>query len=192
MLDVSTNFMTLSFKYFVLFILLFLVYPSFGQTDQNSLDSKISGYSKKMFWDSLPNPKGWTNDYENIYSAKEESYLDSIITAFKNEKTIEIAIVTIDTSLISTDSLEDLTLHIANVWKIGEKGKDNGILIGISKGHRKMRIEYGFGIESLISDDETKEIIETAFIPRFKEGQYYQGTINGINKLIDLLRSRLR
>jgi uncharacterized protein len=81
-------------------------------------------------------------------------------------------------------------LYISNTWGVGVKGKDNGILIGISNGYRRMRIQNGYGIEKIISDEETKEIIDKYFIPYFKNGDYYSGTLTGLTRLIALLNSK--
>jgi uncharacterized protein len=67
------------------------------------------------------------------------------------------------------------------------KRKNNGIVIGISRGYRKMRIQNGKGIESVLTDEETKKIIDTSFIPHFREGKYYEGTINGLKNLMETL-----
>jgi len=90
----------------------------------------------------------------------------------------------------SKDKFEDLSLHIAKTWGVGKKYKDNGILIAISKGYRQIRIQNGNGIEKIITDDETKEIIDKYFIPDFKKGKYYDGTLKGLIELIKLLKSK--
>lgn len=81
-------------------------------------------------------------------------------------------------------------MHIAQTWKIGKAEKDNGILIGISKGYRRIRIQNGNGIEKIITDEETKKIIENYFIPEFKKGEYYKGTLNGLREIINVLKSK--
>src|SRR5690606_15073990 len=96
----------------------------------------------------------------------------------------EIAIVTLDSLRATSDNFDDLSLRIAQKWAIGKSGKDNGILIAISKHHRKIRIQNGNGIEKIISDDETKFIIDTYFIPEFKNENYYSGTRNGMLELM--------
>lgn len=143
------------------------------------------------YWDSLPNPVGWVNDFEGLFTDKQKQLLDSIIADFKRETDIEIAIVTIDSSATSKERFDSLTLYMANKWGVGQEGKDNGILIGISKGHKKIRIQNGYVIEKLISDDETKTIIANYFLPAYKAGNYYTGTRDGLIKLIDLLKFKL-
>lgn len=146
---------------------------------------------KQVFWDNLPKPHNWTNDYENLFSNEEEMKLNQIITDFEKETTVEIAIVTIDTFKVSKDKFEDLSLHIARTWGVGKKEKSNGILIAISIGYRQMRIQNGDGISLVLSDDETAEVIQNQFFPYFKKEEYFEGTKAGILKLIELLRKRL-
>ena len=171
----------------VILITLLNLALSFSQSNDKLNESQKLEIYRKTFWDSLPKPLSWTNDYENLYTDKEEDMLDSIIFDFKNKTSVQIVIVTLDTIYTSKDKFDDITLHIANTWGVGEKIKNNGILIGISKGHRKIRIQNGYGIEKIITDLQTKEIIDNYFIPNFKKNEYFVGTYSGLNELINLL-----
>ena len=147
---------------------------------------------RQQLWDSLPKPYGYVNDYENIYSEKEEAILDSLIRAFENKTTIQIAVITFDTTMTTRDSLEALTIHIGNVWGVGQKDKNNGVAIGISRGYRRITIRNGYGIEKLLTNEETKQIIDTAFIPEFRESRYFEGTYNGLLELMSILEQRYK
>lgn len=164
------------------------------KTTQQLTDTTVSAKlqaSRQLFWDSLPKPTGWTNDYEEIFNDNEEQQLDSVISAFEKETSAQICIVTLDTISTSKEKFDALALHIANVWGVGQKDKNNGVTICISKGHRRIRICNGLGIEKILSDKDTKEIIENDFIPKFKEGEYFQGTFNGLVALVNTLRQKL-
>lgn len=179
---------------FQVLILLFAFSMKAQTGDTLKLESKKSvslELYRQVFWDDLPNPHNWTNDYENLFSDEQETKLDQIISDFEKETTVEIAIVTIDTSKVSKDKFEDLSLHIAKTWGVGKKEKSNGILIAISKGYLKIRIQNGDGIVLFLSDDETAKIIRNEIIPYFKKEDYFEGTKAGILKLIELLRKRL-
>lgn len=152
-----------------------------------STEKTLTEY-KKHFRDSLPKPTGYINDYENIYSGSEEAILDSLITAFEKSDSMQIAVISFDSSMIEKDSLDAVTLQIANEWGVGQKYKNNGITIGICIGHRKIRIQNGTGIEKLLTNNETKEIVDSVFIPAFSEGQFFNGTYLGITILIAGLR----
>lgn len=180
--------------YFQVLILFFAFSMKAQTTDSLKLESKksvsLESY-RQVFWDNLPKPHNWTNDYENLFSKEEEIKLNQIISDFEKETTVEIAIVTIDTFKVSKEKFEDLSLHIARTWGVGKKEKSNGILIAISKGYLKIRIQNGDGIVLFLSDDETAKIIRNDIIPYFKKEDYFEGTKAGILKLIELLRKRL-
>lgn len=156
----------------------------------DSLKNKSIELFRKVFWDNLPKPISWTNDYEDLYSDAEQTKLDSVITDFERETTFEIGIVTLDTLKTSKENFENLSLHFAQTWGIGKKDKDNGILIAISKGYRRIRIEHGNGIEKIITDDDTNKIIDNYFIPAFRNEDYFNGTFNGLIAIIKLLKSK--
>ena len=148
--------------------------------------------TRNNFLNNLPNPYNWTNDFETIFSKDEEANLNQIITDFEKETTAEIAIVTLDTLIVSKENFDELSLHIAKTWRIGKKEKSNGILIAISKGHRQIRIQNGDGIVPILSDEETTEIILNQMIPYFKKEKYFEGTQSGLLKIIELLKNRLK
>lgn len=153
------------------------------KTDTTDSYQRLQAF-RQIFWDSLPQPSGRVNDYEHLFTEVEKKQLDSITGAFKNKTDAEICIVTLDTLYTSKEQFDELALHIANVWGVGQKDKNNGVTICISKGHRKIRICNGYGIEPHLSDNETKEIVDQDFIPSFKNDLYYKGTVNGLMAII--------
>jgi uncharacterized protein len=89
--------------------------------------------------------------------------------------------------MVNENDMEDWTFRVMNTWGVGQKNKNNGILIGISKGYRHMRIENGYGLEKNLTDQETKKIIDDEFIPFFKQAKYFEGTLNGLKALMKKL-----
>lgn len=134
--------------------------------------------------DTVPRPIGYVNDFEHLFTADETGFLDSIIGHFERKTAIQIALVTIDTTMTSREDFDNFVLRIGKVWAVGQKEKRNGIVIGISRGYRKMRIEKDYGIEKLLNNNDTKMIIDTAFIPPFRKSKYFDGTLNGLQTLI--------
>ncbi|OYU94163.1 MAG: hypothetical protein CFE21_17185 [Bacteroidetes bacterium B1(2017)] len=134
-------------------------------------------------WTSIPKPIGWVNDYENIFTAAEIKSLDSLIGSYEKKTSIEIAVVTVPLEACTREEFDSLMLKLAQTWGVGKKGKNNGIVIGISKEHRKIRIENGLGIEMKLSDAQTKEIIDKILIPNFRAGHYYLGIAEGIQEI---------
>lgn len=131
---------------------------------------------------------GWTNDYEHIFSGEQIYVLDSIIGKFEKKASIEIAIVTIDSSFAQGDDFDDSITMIGRIWGLGKKDKNNGIVIGISTTLRKIRISNGLGIEAKLSDAETKKIIDGLMIPEFKQANFYEGTKKGLLAIISKLQ----
>jgi uncharacterized protein len=136
---------------------------------------------------SIPKPIGYVNDFEKIYTSEEIETLDSLIANYKKRTTIQISIITIDTTMMKKEELDSWTLKVMKAWGVGRKDKNNGILIGISRGYRVIRIQNGYGIEKILSNQKTKEIIDKDFIPFFKEAKYFEGTMNGLQALMKKL-----
>ena len=173
------------------FLATVVVTPSCGakEAEKKYSGSKIPGLQQDVL-DSLPQPRGYVNDFENLFSDEEERLLHNLIKDFEKRTTIQIALITIDTSMTTADSLAAWTLRIANNWGVGQKNKNNGVTIGISAGYRQIRIQNGYGIEKILSDAETKMIIDTAFLPRFQEANYFKGTYTGVLALMKTLEER--
>jgi uncharacterized protein len=73
---------------------------------------------------------------------------------------------------------------------VGRKEINDGMLIGISGSLRSIRIHNGYGIEKILSDEETRHFLDSLFIPAFKQGDFYGGTNRGINAIIKTLIER--
>ena len=149
----------------------------------DSIPEKLQAY-RQAFLENLPQPTGYVNDYENLYTDSEEHVLTGLINDFEKKTSVQIAVVSFDTSMTTSDSLEALTLRFARLWGVGQKNKDNGVVIGICRGYRKMRIETGTGMVNILTSREAKAIIDNSFIPDFKNGNYFAGTLAGIKALM--------
>lgn len=131
-------------------------------------------------------------DYEQIFTDKEIQKLDSIINIYWENATADIAIVTIDERHTDKEHFDQYVFNNLTGYAQGEYGKNNGIVIAISKQLRQMRIQNGYGIEKLMSDEATKKIIEEYFIPKFKNGNYFEGTWNGLNAIISHVEKEIQ
>jgi uncharacterized protein len=139
-------------------------------------------------WKSPPKATSWVNDFEDIFTSTEERKLEKQILAFKAKTGMEIAIVTIDKRAMTAEEFDAFTLEIAKDWAIGSKEKNDGMLIAISKGLRRIYIHNGIGTAEIFSDAATAKIIDEVFIPAFKKGEYYQGTKDGLNSITKKLK----
>jgi uncharacterized protein len=169
-------------------VLLALLLVACSQSEQQSqaLRPQVLG----IFTDSLPKPLGYVNDFERLYAPEQQAFLENLLSVFEDSTTIQIALVTIPASFTEQNNFDNYTLQLAKSWGVGQKDKNNGVLIGISSSYRQMRIQNGTGIETVLSDAETKLIVDSFFIPGFKKGDYFSGTLNGISELTRVLKER--
>lgn len=147
---------------------------------------------RRYSWGHIPQPIGQVNDFERIFSDGERQTLDSFITASRGKTSIQVALVTIDSYYTVKDSFHTMAVLIAKAWGVGEKGKNNGVTVVLSQSFRKIRIVNGYGIEKILSDAETKWIIDTYFIPGYRRGEYYQTTLKGLDQLMTTLIEKMK
>lgn len=156
------------------FIILFLV-----NLDASSQQQSIAEF---------PKPVGWTNDFERIFTKTQTKELDSIISEHEKITSNQIVIVTLDTVFTSEEELFNYSLKLFQHWGVGTKEKNNGIGILFGKKMRMIRIQSGYGIESKISNEETKKIIDEVIIPEFKQEKYFEGIKKGLLALIEKIK----
>lgn len=134
----------------------------------------------------VPKLQGYVNDYADMISVPTRATLENELRAFEQSDSTQIVILTIPS--LQGEALEDYSVTVADAWKIGQKGKDNGIIFLVVRDDRKMRIEVGRGLEGSITDLLAGRIIDLAVKPRFKRGDFDGGFIAGIHSLIDASR----
>lgn len=131
---------------------------------------------------SPQNPSRLVNDFENILGPEEESALESKLLGYQDTTSTQIAIVTIPT--LNDYNEQDYANRLFEKWKIGQEGKDNGILILICKNERAAAIEVGYGMEARITDGISKRILEEVMFPQFKQGNFYKGIDESVNAIM--------
>jgi uncharacterized protein len=137
--------------------------------------------------DTIPRPVGYINDFEHLFTPGQIDTLENLLHDYEQRTTIEIAVLTADSSLTLYGNFDFFVLKTMSAWRIGKKESDNGMLIGISRSFRKIRIQNGSGIEKVLPNADTKKIIDESFIPFFRKGQYYEGLRNGLKTLMQRL-----
>lgn len=122
----------------------------------------------------IPNkPTTLVNDYAGLLSNSERTALENKLTAYFDSTSTQIAIV-IENSL-EGDDLFDYCQRLATGWGIGEKGKNNGLLIYVAINDRMSRIHTGYGMEATITDALSTRIRTQQMNPNFKAGNFYAG-----------------
>lgn len=127
-------------------------------------------------------------DLAGIIDANVEAGLNRYLLELEQKTTAQMVILTIPS--LEGESLEDLSISVAHdKWKLGQKGKDNGLLLLVSLQDRKYRFEIGYGIEGIIPDSLAGSIGRQYLVPYFKKGDYSSGitaaTLVVINTIAD-------
>ncbi len=138
----------------------------------------------------VPKYQGYITDLAGMISPTERQKLEQTLLAFDQSDSTQIAVLTIPS--LEGDALEDFSIRTVEAWKIGQKSKDNGVLLLVSKGDRKVRIEVGRGLEGVLTDLLAGRIVDQVITPRFKAGQLDKGFDAGISAIISATRGEFQ
>ena len=123
----------------------------------------------------------YVQDYAGVISAPVHSYLQKLGRQLDQKTTAQLAVVTVKS--LNGAPLEEYSLKLLRDWGIGNKEKNNGVLMLISTGDRKSRIEVGYGLEGALTDSLTGQIQDQYMIPSFRKGDYEEGIARGYEAL---------
>jgi uncharacterized protein len=118
------------------------------------------------------------NDYVGVLSAAQQQQLEQILVAYFDSTSTQIAVL-IESSL-DGDDIFDYCQRLATSWGIGEKDKNNGLLLYIAYNDKRVRIHTGYGMEATITDALSKRIIDQTIVPNFRSGAYAQGVYEAV------------
>ncbi len=143
------------------------------------------------FADDFParsNPPRLVNDFASVFTKAQNNTLEQKLVEFNNETSTQIAIVTV--SSLNNYSAAEYAYSLGEKWGVGQKGKNNGVLMLIkpktSDSRGEIFIATGYGVEGAVPDAMAKRIIENEIIPHFRNDNYYGGVSAGVQALIDL------
>ncbi len=137
-----------------------------------------------------PNPPRLVNDFANMLNSGEQQQLENKLVSFDRTTSTQITIVTI-TDLGGYD-VSDYTIQLFNRWKIGQAGKNNGVLLLVSLNDRKAWITTGKGLEGVLTDAKTSRIFRNELKPAFKEGNYYGGLNQTVDAIIEVTKGEYK
>ena len=125
-------------------------------------------------------------DLTGTLSADQKTQLENSLAQIETAKGSQVAILLLPTT--QPETIEQYGIRLADTWKVGRKGVDDGVIIIIAKDDRKMRIEVGYGLEGAIPDAIAKRIVSDIMTPQFKQGNFYgglQAAVNATGKIIN-------
>jgi uncharacterized protein len=136
----------------------------------------------------VPFLSGRVVDDANIIRPEMRARLTEVLKKHEDSTGNQVVVLTVST--IQPESVEDYAVSVFQSWKLGQKGKDNGVLVVIVPQDRKLRIEVGYGLEPTLTDGACGQIIRSVMTPRFKQGDYDGGVEAGVAAIIGRLEGR--
>ncbi len=124
------------------------------------------------------------NDHANLLTPQEKARLESLLRRFEAETTNQVVLLIVPS--LEGDSLEDFSIRVAESWKPGREGRDNGVIFLVALEDRKARIEVGYGLEGALTDAQAGRILRNLVFPAFREADYSGGIQAG---LVGILQS---
>ena len=136
-------------------------------------------------YQAIPNLESQVTDLTATLTSQQKANLEAELGAFEQQKGSQVVILIIPTT--DPETIASYGIRVAEEWKIGRSGIDDGIILIIAKDDRKVRIEVGYGLEGAIPDAYAKRIIENIIIPNFRQGNFYNGIEDGVGAIIGLI-----
>jgi len=124
-------------------------------------------------------------DEANILDQATRAALTQKLADLETKTTDQLVVVTLK-SLQGT-SIEDFGVQLARRWRIGQKDKNNGVLLIVVPSERKVRIEVGYGLEGTLTDAISRLIIANGIVPRFRANDFPGGITRGVDDIISVL-----
>jgi uncharacterized protein len=121
----------------------------------------------------LPMPQHYVEDYANVINSSEEQSLNGILQELEQRCGAQYIILTVQTT--EGLAIEQFAIELAERWKLGQKGKDNGMLFVLAAKDRHYRFEVGYGLEGFITDQYCGRIGREVLVPYLKKGNYSEG-----------------
>jgi uncharacterized protein len=129
-----------------------------------------------------PNPPRLVNDFVGILSRSDREQLEQKLRVYNDSTSTQIVVVIVKTT--EPYPIGDFAFQVGRKWGIGQKGKNNGLVLAWATETRKVYIATGYGLEGAIPDAIAKRIISNTIVPAFKQEQYYQGLDKATTEII--------
>jgi uncharacterized protein len=134
---------------------------------------------------AVPALKARVTDLTGTLTAQQTQDLDRVLAALEGEKGSQVAVLIVPTT--RPETIEQYGIRVADAWKLGRKGVDDGAILLVAKDDRSLRIEVGYGLEGVLPDAIAERIISETIVPRFKAGNFYDGILAGVQRIIGVI-----
>ena len=154
-------------------------------TEQNPTVKETTTQTSNEKSSNFPALTGRVVDQASVLSPSIKDELETMLATHENNTTNQVVVVTIKS--LGNAQIEEYSIELARHWGIGQKGKDNGVVLVVAPNDKQVRIEVGYGLEGTLTDALSSNIINYYIIPEFKKGDIQNGIKIGTQKIIALL-----
>ena len=131
-------------------------------------------------------PTNFVVDEAGKLSAQNKHEMIAVATELAKNGGPEVAVAVVNS--ISPETIETYAIKLAEYWKVGKKGKDNGVIFVIAVKERKLRIEVGYGLEGVLNDAKAGRILDNSVVPYLKHGDWNKGIREGFNAIVQTVK----
>lgn len=128
-------------------------------------------------------------DSINMLDARQRSALDQVLADYETRTGSQVAVLLI--SKTEPEAIEQYSIRVADAWRLGRKGVDDGAILIVAKDNgkafRRLRIEAGRGVQGTLTDVQSKRILEDVIAPHFRQNDFYGGLVAGVSALTTVL-----
>ena len=125
---------------------------------------------------AVPALRGRVNDYAKILTQEQSTALDAQLARLEQDTGHQVAVLTLPS--LDGEDIEGFSIRVAENWKIGKKGFDNGLILIVAVNDRKLRLEVGYGLEGILPDLVANRIIRDYIVPLFRSGDFAAGIVS--------------
>jgi uncharacterized membrane protein YgcG len=134
----------------------------------------------------FPAATGYVSDYANLLRSSSKQELQDLLRSVENDTSAEVAVLTVNS--LEGMSIDDYARRVFNIWGVGKKHADNGVLIVVARQERETRIQVGYGLESVVTDELAQAAIDTKLLPAFRSNDFARGLRDGVGVVAETLR----
>ncbi len=134
---------------------------------------------------AVPALKAHVTDLTNTLTSAQVASLEQQLADFEKHKGSQLAVLIVPTT--APEAIEQYSIRVAEAWKLGRKGVDDGVILLVAKNDHALRIEVGYGLEGVIPDAIAKRVIAETIVPHFKQDDFAGGIQAGVDQLIKLI-----
>jgi uncharacterized protein len=124
-------------------------------------------------------------DVAGVFTPDQSAALDAKLRAFEQAKGSQVAVLVVPTT--QPEEVEQYAMRVAEAWKLGREGVDDGALLLVAVQDRRVRIEVGYGLEGVLPDATANRIIDEVIVPAFRGGDYYGGISAGVDRMLRVI-----